>query len=369
MRIGLIIYGSLDIVSGGYLYDRMLVEYLRHKGDQVEILSLPWRNYCRHLCDNLSLSLRRRLEQADWDILLEDELNHPSLFQLNKNLKGKITHPIISIVHHLRSCELRADWKNRFYRFVERNYLNSVDGFIFNSQTTRSEVEGLIGRDKPSIVAHPGRDRFRRSLTVAQIAERALQSGPLRVLFLGNVIPRKGLHILLKALALLPKESWRLEVVGNLEVDLSYSKAIRRQMAKLGLEHQVELKGLLPDVEVADCMIQNQVLAVPSSYESFGISYLEALGFGLSVIASTVGGAKKLITQKREGFLISPGDTDRLAQKIQKLHNDRKLLSQMSLRAFERHRHFPTWELSANRIRDFLERQSLSMSNSRKPAI
>ena len=52
MKIGLIIYGSLDTLSGGYLYDRKLVEYLRSQGDTGEIISLPWRNYPVHWLDN-----------------------------------------------------------------------------------------------------------------------------------------------------------------------------------------------------------------------------------------------------------------------------------------------------------------------------
>ena len=53
MRIGLVIYGALDTLSGGYLYDRKLVEYLRAQDDAVEIISLPWRNYAAHLTDNI----------------------------------------------------------------------------------------------------------------------------------------------------------------------------------------------------------------------------------------------------------------------------------------------------------------------------
>ena len=56
MRVGLIIYGSLEILSGGYLYDRKLVEALEAHGDEVEIIGLPWRNYARHLADNFSIS-------------------------------------------------------------------------------------------------------------------------------------------------------------------------------------------------------------------------------------------------------------------------------------------------------------------------
>ncbi len=78
MKLGLVIYGSLDTLSGGYLYDRKLVEYLRAQGDTVEIISLPWRNYAAHLTDNLHFRL-----PPDLDLLIQDELNHPSLISAN----------------------------------------------------------------------------------------------------------------------------------------------------------------------------------------------------------------------------------------------------------------------------------------------
>src|SRR6188474_2107419 len=122
MKIGLVIYGSLDTVSGGYLYDRKLVEYLRAQSDTVEIISLPWRNYAAHLTDNLTFRLPGNL-----DILIQDELNHPSLIGANQS---KHPYPVISLVHHLRCSELRTNWQNAFYRIIEKKYLNSVDGFI-----------------------------------------------------------------------------------------------------------------------------------------------------------------------------------------------------------------------------------------------
>ena len=152
MRAGLIIYGSLDTLSGGYLYDRKLVEYLRSHGDTVEIISLPWRNYAAHLMDNLHFRL-----PANLDIIIQDELNHPSLIVANRR---KHTCPIISLVHHLRCSEFRPAWQNAFYRIVEKKYLQSVDGFIFNSKTTEHVVDGVLDHGKPSIVAYPPTDRF-----------------------------------------------------------------------------------------------------------------------------------------------------------------------------------------------------------------
>src|SRR6266508_1502212 len=170
MRIGFIIYGSLNTLSGGYLYDRKLVDYLRAQGDTVEIISLPWRNYAAHLTDNLWFRLPNRHviarspkatkqspAQQRFDILIQDELNHPSLIFANR---GKHAYPVVSLVHHLRCSELRAKWQNVFYRMVEKKYLQSVDGYIFNSETTRNVVHGIIGDGKPAIIAYPPTDRF-----------------------------------------------------------------------------------------------------------------------------------------------------------------------------------------------------------------
>ncbi len=176
MKIGLVIYGSLDTVSGGYLYDRKLVDYLREQGDTVEIISLPWRNYASHLTDNLRFALPPGL-----DLLIQDELNHPSLIHANA---GKHPYPVISLVHHLRCSELRPQWQNDFYRIVERKYLRSVDGFIFNSKTTEGMVNGLMVNRKPAVIAYPPTNRFSdRVISEDEIRERA-GSDEFRILFL-----------------------------------------------------------------------------------------------------------------------------------------------------------------------------------------
>jgi glycosyltransferase involved in cell wall biosynthesis len=353
MRVGLVIYGSLETISGGYLYDRKLVEHLQRQGEQVEIISLPWRNYARHLGDNLSLPVLRRLRQLRVDVLLEDELNHPSLFWTNRRLVGAF--PLISIVHHLRSSESRPLWQNYFYRLIERSYLKSVDGFIFNSQTTRHVVEDLTGEKKPGLVAFPAGDRLSPHISSEDIARRACQAGPLHLLFLGNVIPRKGLHTLLEALSMLPKDAWRLSVAGRLDIDLAYSDSIRRQVTIFGLTDEVVFLGPLEDEELREQMRLSQVLALPSSYEGFGIAYLEGMGFGLPAIATSAGAAGEIITNGSDGFLIKPGDAPALKDCLQELAQDRQRLLELSLAARIRYESHPGWEQTGRNIRGFLE--------------
>lgn len=356
MKIGLLIYGSLGTVSGGYLYDRMLVAQLQACGDEVEVVSLPWVGYGRALLHNFSRSLYQRLVSTDFDLLLQDELNHPSLFWLNRRLKRQVRYPLVSIVHHLRQSEQHPPGLRWLYRRIERRYLQSVDGFIFNSQTTRREVARLLEETsdvcQPSIVAYPGGDRFQATITEAEIVQRTHEPGPLRVLFVGNLIPRKGLHTLIEALCQLPAADWRLDVVGSTAVHPTYTRRILHN-----LPTAVTLHGSLPDVALAELMRRSHVLAVPSQYEGFGIVYLEGMGFGLPAIGTTGGAAKEIITDGVSGYVINAADTAVLAHHLHHLHQNRDALAAMSLSARQRFLAHPTWAQSMATVRAFFREQ------------
>ena len=359
MKIGLVIYGSLELVSGGFLYDRMMVEYLRRQGDQVHVIGLPWRSYARHLGDNLSAGLIRHLAGLDLDVLIQDELNHPSLFWVNTRLHSQVRYPIVSIVHHLRSSELRPVWQNRLFAKVERRYLRSVDGFIFNSRTTSQVVAKVLGAaweqpNRPWVMAYPAGDRLNPQIQEAEIRDRAMQTGPLRLVFLGNVISRKGLHTLLAALAQLSGDSWELAVIGSLDFEPRYARAVQQQALEAGLSHRVHFEGALNGAELADTLINSHVLAVPSSYEGFGIVYVEGMGFGLPAIASLGGAASEIIAHGRDGFLVPPEDAHTTAKCLQILLRDRSRLAQMGTAARRRYLAHPTWEQTGRQIREFL---------------
>ena len=344
MRIGLIIYGSLDTLSGGYLYDRKLVEYLRSRGDSVEIISLPWRNYTAHLTDNLHFKL-----PPDVDILIQDELNHPSLILPNQGIHP---YPVISLVHHLRCSELRPKWQNAFYRWIERKYLQSVDGFIFNSKTTETVVASLVKDRKPGLVAYPPTDRFGEPISEEKIMERA-RSDELRILFLGNIIYRKGLHTLLKAVSAQPSE-FRVDVIGSLTSDPRYAKLIQQYILHNHLSSSLFLHGSLDQEPLMEKLKQAHVLVVPSSYEGFGIVYLEGMCFGLPAIGTRTGAAHEVITDGVDGFLIEAENIYELRERLDILNERRDLLIQMSLAARKRYLRQPKWAETAYEIREFL---------------
>ena len=353
MRVGLILYGNLKTASGGFLYDRMVVDYLRRQEDQVEVISLPWPTYARALLDNVSPLMWRRLREASVDLYLQDELAHPSLFCLNLGLRWLKRTPLVAIVHHLRCAENWPAWQKVCYRWVERRYLRSVDAYIANSLNTLKMVERFAGRGKPGVVARPGSDTFAGSITPQQIEARA-RTQPFTVLFLGNLIPRKGFHTLITALARLPFKDWRLHAVGSLQFDPRYVERIRNQLGALRLHGWVFLLGQLSRAQVAAHLAQSHLLAMPSSFEGYGIAYLEGMAFGLPAIASTAGGAREIITDGQNGFLVEPDDAATLAQRLAGLMEDRDKLIAMSLAAKERSASHPTWEETGEMIHRFL---------------
>jgi len=354
VHVGIVVYENINRQSGGYLYDRKVVEYLRSCGHQVTVFTQPERKYLVRSMDNLNPRFWRQLRQASLDVLLQDELNHFSLVAGNRWLRKRVEYPIVSIVHHLRSSEQHPSAWNQFYRWVERQYLRTIDAFIFNSPSTRRVVWSLV-EPRDSVVARPSGRRFGEPISRERISARAHQPGPLRVLFIGNVIPRKNLHALIRGLSGLDADRWRLHAVGDLTVDERYAARIRRDVSKSNVADHVQLHGAVSDQYLHTLLEQSHVLAVPSTYEGYGIVYVEGMGHGLPALATPQGGPVDLIDDGVTGFLVEPPLDAAIADHIRTLDDDRERLATMGLSAREAYVDFPTWEDTGRTVTDFLE--------------
>jgi glycosyltransferase involved in cell wall biosynthesis len=342
MRIGLIIYGSLGTLTGGYLYDRIVVEGLERMGHEVEVISLTSGSYLRRLGHGLSFDL------------VQDELCHPSLFWVNQRLRRQHGPPLVAIVHHLMCREPRPWWRNWLLTLVERRYLASADGFIFNSKTTGRTVTALVGEHQPHVIAYPAGDRFGSPLSEDSISQRARQPGPLHLLFLGILIPRKGLLPLLRALSRVDRELWHLTVVGSLDFDPAHAAEVRDLVDQLGLTDSVQFIGPCADDRLVEIMRASHLFCMPYAYEGFGIALLEAMAFGLPAIGCRDGAADETISHGSNGFLLATDDLEGLAPLVVQLQHDREALLRLSLAARLTYVGRPGWQDSVAAINAFL---------------
>jgi len=354
MNIGLIIYGRLDTMTGGYIYDRMLVQHLRQRGHGVDVVSLIRQSYARSILDNFSSKLFTGLISADYDLLLQDELTHPSLWWINRRLKKTIHFPVVAIIHQVLCRQPRAALLNRLYEFVERPYLKSIDAYIYNSICTQRTVERLARGSQPAIVASPAGDRLDSPDSPDSIESRSREPGPLKLIFVGNVLPNKGLLPLIEDLSILPVGSWRLQVVGSLEMDSVCYRKVAEFVATANLTGQVSFAGPRDGPELSSMLSQSHVFVMPYSHEGFGMAHIEAMGFGLPVVGCADGAVREFVKHKQNGFLIHPADRQKTSAYLKMLNKDRQLLADMSRAAWETFQEHPRWEDTMEKIDRFL---------------
>jgi glycosyltransferase involved in cell wall biosynthesis len=358
MRIGLAIYGRLDHLTGGYLYDRFLVEALQGRGHQVSVVSLRQKPYARCLLDNFSRTPAARLSGRGWDLLLQDGLCHPSLVGLNYRLRAR-RRPrpaIVAIVHQVLCRQPRRRLLNWAYERVERTYLRTVDGLLLSSRFNRGQARELVGRDIPMQVVHPGGDRLGRIASGRSILERSRRKGPLELLFVGNLSPVKGLDLLLESVSRLPPTSWRLTVAGSLTADSRHARRIRDRVSAGGMAPQVRLLGAVDGESLRALYTEAQVFIMPFAHEGFGIAALEAMAFGLPVIGSADGGVREFVRHAGNGFLVAARDHEAVRRHLAVLHHDRDLLAAMGQAALQTFSARPTWARAMRRGCEFLEK-------------
>ena len=150
-------------------------------------------------------------------------------------------------------------------------------------------------------------------------ARRRIGAGPDEklVLFVGRFAPEKGLDRLLQAVARLKHiHKLRLIVVGgDGERDAAYRRMLELSRA-CGIADRVAFTGRIDQADLPPYYSAADLLALPSSYESFGMVALEAMACGTPVIASRVGGLQYTVEDGRTGFLIPEGDWRLLADRI-----------------------------------------------------
>jgi glycosyltransferase involved in cell wall biosynthesis len=145
-----------------------------------------------------------------------------------------------------------------------------------------------------------------------------------------------------------------LNIIGDADIDLQYTRKIKQLIERFRLEKKIRFAGRVSETELNAYYSESHVLAVPSYYEGFGIVYLEAMSFGVVPLASETGGASEIISSGEDGYLISAGNSSMLSDCIKRLITDRETLLRMSRASYDKYSKFPGWDESGKKIREFI---------------
>jgi glycosyltransferase involved in cell wall biosynthesis len=306
----LLVPGGIERLTGGNLYDGIMLAALRNRGWRVDVAEERPRH--------------------DVDVAIQDSLSIPG-----GPPDGEA--PLVALLHQVPSdAQDRADWRPAEDAVLERaSVVIAVSDHIARTVSARTSARVEI--------IPPGWER-------AWARHRNEQP---EVLCVANATPVKGIPDALEAFRLANLDHATFTLVGDAKRDPSEWERIHAAASVGGVP--LVLDGLVPPDTLAERYATARVLLSASRYEGWPIAVAEAMASGVPVVAFDVPGVRELVRNDLDGLLVEPGDVDSLAAALRRTWDEPALRSQMGLEARRRATAWPTWDQSAARFADVIE--------------
>lgn len=308
--IAFAIPGDIDLPTGGYAYDRRLLAEWRETGVAARHIALPG-SFPFPTDADLALTGQAILSQTSWDdTLLIDGLAYGAF---PEGIAAGLAGRVVALVHHPLGLETGlAPEQSRHLLARETAALRHARAVVTPSPAMKRILAADFGVDEARItIAPPGVDPAPR-------AKGGAAEGPLQLLAVGSVVPRKGYHVLVEALATLRDRDWHLTIVGANDRAPQTLRDLTEQIDAAGLKDRILLAGAVDDTTLAAAYDGADLFVMPSLFEGYGMVLTEALARGLPIVCTT-GGAAADTAPDAAAMKVSPGDAIALAKAIASL--------------------------------------------------
>ncbi len=356
-NIGIDVFKINDYGIGTYL--KNTIKYLQdtngdlryfvfcHKEDvdlietlNPDVIPVPHENFTYSKLDMLKIS--RQAKRLSLDLFHSINYLTPFLNRL----------PLVMTVHDMLPYEFSGENAQAQKRWIIKNFEKNItraSRIIAVSKSTKSDVLKHFPLDPEKIeVIYNGVDDqfFKRidSRVAKKYRERYQLNFPF-ILYAGNVRPHKNIERLIESMAELnepPYDKYKLVIAGY---DISQNKGLRRMIHKQGLQQRIRFLGFTD--KVAYLYKLAEVFVIPSLYEGFGVSVLEAMAIGTPVIASNKSAIPEVAGDA--AALIDPYNTVELVETIKKVISEKSLRNKLIKAGRARANEFH-WEESVERL-------------------
>jgi len=205
--------------------------------------------------------------------------------------------------------------------------LISTGRFIFNSEAILNYCIGKGFTPSHYKIIHGGiaKKEF-------PIYDGERKSVPHKLLYVGRVVPEKGVHTAIEALRRLLKNKTlsklTLTIVGD--GDSSYIKYLKKYINDNGLSSCVRLKGSIQRALIREEYLSHDILLFPSIWEEpFGLVILEAMACGLVVVTTGTGGSSEILQNEYNCLLFPPESSEECSRQIERVISDAELLHRL----------------------------------------
>jgi glycosyltransferase involved in cell wall biosynthesis len=327
----------LEASTGGLVWLDQFAKYARTVNPATTILDVmklkPWirKNRLINILYYFVWLFRKNNAFIFVDHNLHMRLSLPLLIctWLKQNSYAVIT---FHLLHNLREHPVGK----KLEYWSERLILRHASKVIVCSDKTRLDVEHMgVAGDKIQVI-HPTGLYKNEKLPV--------RSDQKRILFVGNIEPRKGLSVLIEALGMLKGIEFTLDIVGGHFKQEGHYNYLKNSVKNLGITDRVVFHGKVESDAMKDFYRKANIFAFPSLHEGYGMVLLEAMSFGLPIIASNIAPITEILKSPDNGYLFSVANARALAVYLKELLEDHKMQTEIGKRNFEVSRNFASWD-------------------------
>ena len=341
-----VVPGNIATRTGGYIYDRRILEGLENLGWRTAVHSLD-ESFPRPAAAALREARGALAAIESGRIVVIDGLALAGLERVLDVEAKRLS--VVGLIHHPLALETGLDEAAaRALERAERSALAVVRRVVVTSQWTAR----FLGTYRVPIahirVVEPGTDRR------AAPRVRRESHDPLNLLCVGTLTARKGHAVLIEALADLRERRWHLVCAGSLTRDPATVEDLNRRITRLRLTNRISMVGELAADALERYYERADVFVLASYLEGYGMALAEAIARGIPVVSTTAGAIPETVPAAAS-ILVRPGDSRALAKALAGLMDDPPALAALARQAHDASTRLPSWSEAATRFATALD--------------
>jgi glycosyltransferase involved in cell wall biosynthesis len=336
--------GDLATPTGGYAYDRRIIQELRHLGWQVSVTDIG-EDFPFPSSAHRATALRLLSAMPAGCPIVVDGLAFGALPE-----SGALCcrTPLIALVHQPLALDPGLETAQAdILRASERAALAAAACVVVTSEST-----GRIMRtdyDVPSQrirVVRPGNDPVPPA--------PGSNDGLVRLLSVGSVVPVKGYDLFIAALATVADLPWRLTIAGDRTRSLAAAAQLDAAIKAHGFSDRVAVLGAVSPERINELFLASDVFVLASRFEGYGMALAEAIAHGVPVV-STMAGAIPDTVPAGTGLLVPPNEVAGLAHALRCVISDPAERRRLARNARAAAAQLPSWQDSARLFASAIE--------------
>lgn len=343
--VSVLVAGSLAAVSGGSIYNRRIVDALRHRGWTVDVHELSGTFPTPSAADR-ARAASSLAALAPGTPTIVDGLAYSAL--ADEVCAVGATIALIPVIHLPQADTVGID-AVVVQRLAdgERRALSAASRVVVTGAATVATMHAYgVPRDRIRLIV-PGVD-------IPGPATARSSTDDVQLLAVGPVCAAKGHDLLLDALAPLASIPWRLVCVGSLTRDVAFVHGLRRHVDRLGFAERVLFAGEVAPSAVAAAFARCDLFVAASRHETYGMALAEAIAWACPAVTTDTGAAR-VLTAGGAGVVVPLGDAQALSEALGALLTDPGRRARMRAAAIDTRPRLPSWDAAGAAFTVMLE--------------